>query len=319
MKYRDPYTQSGYADRIQQNIAAFNAQSAGGIVLRTNRKPGDYDYASFFKNASGVVTRQDQTSTSDATAIALQQGEIVDVKLNRKIGPLEWTRSAFLKPGMNENALRVAAGEFAADGATQDMLSSGLASAVGALANQATSKVTAAAALTTQDLVNGLALMGDAANRVSVWVMHSKAYYDLVKEQAFTTKIEGIANFNVQTGTPVTLNRPVLVTDDASLAITTGTGSAATTSYKTLGLASGGIVIEDTEGEYIVFQEVTGKEQIVIRMQGEYAYNLGVKGFTWDVTNGGKNPAAATLATGSNWDVAYNDAKSRAGVVIVSA
>jgi hypothetical protein len=161
--------------------------------------------------------------------------------------------------------------------------------------------------------------MGDAASRVVVWIMHSKAYFDLVKEQAFTTKIEGIANFNVQTGTPVTLNRQVLVTDDPSLAIVTGSGSTATTSYKTLGLTAGGIVLEDTEGEYIIFDTVTGKEQIVVRMQGEYAYNLGVRGFTWDVTNGGKNPVAATLATGSNWDTAYNDVKSRAGVVIASS
>jgi hypothetical protein len=263
--------------------------------------------------------RQDQTSVADAAAVSLQQGEVVDVKLNRRIGPLEWARSAFLKPGMDENALRIAAGEFAADGATSDMLSSGLASAVGALSAQPASLVTAAAGLTTEELVNGLAKLGDAASRIAVWVMHSKAYYQLVKEQAFTTKIEGIANFNVQTGTPVTLNRPVLVTDDPALAVVTGSGSAATTSYKTLGLTAGGIVIEDTEGEYVVFQEVTGKEQIIIRMQGEYAYNLGVKGFTWDVTNGGKNPAAATLATGSNWDVAYNSEKSRAGVVIASA
>lgn len=286
--------------------------------MRTDRKPGDFDYSAFFKDASGIVSRQDLTSVADATAAKLSQGEIVDVKLNRKILS-EWARSAFLKPGMNENALRVAAGEFAAAHATQDMLSSGLAAAVGALGAQSASTVSASASLTTSDLVDGLAKLGDAANRISVWVMHSKAYYDLVKEQAFTTKIDGIANFNVQTGTPVTLNRPVLVTDDPALAVVTGSGSTATTSYKTLGLTSGGIIVEDTEGEYIVFDTVTGKEQLLIRMQGEYAYNLGVKGFTWDVTNGGKNPVAATLATGSNWDVAFTSEKSRAGVVIASS
>ena len=67
----------------------------------------------------------------------------------------------------------------------------------------------------------------------------------------------------------------------------------------------------------MVFDEVTGLEQILIRMQGEYAYNLGLKGFTYDVANGGKNPVASALSTGSNWDVAYTSEKSRAGVVIV--
>jgi hypothetical protein len=285
--------------------------------MRTNRKAGDFDYEAYFKNTSGVVSRQDLTSVSAATAVKLQQGEIANVKLNRKI-LVEWARSAFLKPGLNESALRIAAGNFAADQSTSDMLSSGLAAAVGALAAQASSKVTAASTLATVDLVSGLAKLGDAANRIGVWVMHSKVYYDLVKEQAFTTKIEGIADFNVQTGTPVTLNRPILVTDDPALAITTGSGSSAVTKYQTLGLTDSGIVIEDTEGEYVVFDEVTGLEQILIRMQGEYAYNLGLKGFTYDVAAGGKNPVAGALATGSNWDVAYTSEKSRAGVVIVS-
>lgn len=287
--------------------------------MRTNRKIGDFDYSAYFKNTAGIVSRQDQTSISGATSLKLQQGEIANVKLNRKIGPVDWARSAFLKPGLDDNAFRVVAGNQSADAATQEMLSSGLAAAVGALAGQSASKVTAAAGMATVELVNALAKLGDAASRISVWVMHSAKYYELVKEQAFTTKIEGIANFNVQTGTPVTLNRPVLVTDDPSLVITTGSGSTAVTTYQTLGLTNSGIVIEDTEGEYVSFQEVLGLEQILRRMQGEYAYNLGLKGFTWDVANGGKNPVASALATASNWDTAYVSEKDRAGVVIVSS
>jgi hypothetical protein len=287
--------------------------------MRTNRKIGDFDYSAYFKNTAGIVSRQDQTSISGATSLKLQQGEIANVKLNRKIGPVDWARSAFLKPGLDDNAFRVVAGNQSADAATQEMLSSGLAAAVGALAGQAASKVTASGGMATVELVNALAKLGDAASRISVWVMHSAKYYELVKEQAFTTKIEGIANFNVQTGTPVTLNRPVLVTDDPSLVITTGSGSSAVTTYQTLGLTNSGIVIEDTEGEYVSFQEVLGLEQILRRMQGEYAYNLGLKGFTWDVANGGKNPVASALATASNWDTAYTSEKDRAGVVVVSS
>lgn len=286
--------------------------------MRSNRKAGDFDYAAYFKNTSGIVSRQDLTSTSDATKLKLQQGEIVSVKLNRKIGPVDWTRAAFLKPGLNDEAFRVVAGNQSADAAAQEMLSSGLAGAVGALAAQSSSLVTASAGMATVELVNALAKMGDAANRVKVWVMHSAKYYELVKEQAFTTKIEGIANFNVQTATPVTLNRPVLVTDDPSLVTTVGSGTSAVTTYHTLGLTDSGIVIEDTEGEYVIFQEITGGEQILRRMQGEYGYNLGLNGFTWDVSAGGKNPAASALATGSNWDLGYVDVKDRAGVVINS-
>ena len=50
--------------------------------------------------------------------------------------------------------------------------------------------------------------------------------------------------------------------------------------------------------------------------KGEYAYNLSLKGFTWDVTNGGSNPTSAALSTGSNWDTATISHKDRAGVAI---
>jgi hypothetical protein len=43
-----------------------------------------------------------------------------------------------------------------------------------------------------------------------------------------------------------------------------------------------------------------------------------VKGFKWDVSNGGANPADAALATGSNWDVASTSYKDFGGVIIQS-
>lgn len=319
-KFRDPFFQSGYAETIVQNINAFNAASAGGIVMRTNRKIGDFDYEAFFLNTSGLVSRQDQTSTSAATSLKLAQAEIARVKLNRKIGPVDWTRSAFLKPGLDMNAFRVVAGNQSAAASTQEMLSSGLSAAVAALKNQATNTLTVATSgtLDTGSLIDGLAKYGDAASRIAVWVMHSKAYYNLVKEQALTSKIEGIANFNVQTGTPVTLNRPVLVTDDPALLVASGSGSTATVDYFTLGLTADAILLEDSEEEYVSFQEILGNEQIMVRMQGEYAYNLGLKGFTWDVGNGAKNPTGAAIATASNWDKVATSFKDLGGVVIQS-
>ena len=164
-------------------------------------------------------------------------------------------------------------------------------------------------------MVSGLALMGDRADRIVAWVMHSKPYYDLVKEQ-IAAKIDGVANFNVQTGTPITLNRPVLVTDSASLKVTSG--SPAVTDYYTLGLTANGVLCEVTETSDIVIDDVTGGENIITRLQGEFAYNVGVKGFKYDVGNGAANPNATALGTGSNWDLAASDLKSVAGVVLKS-
>src|SRR5690349_9775058 len=111
MKYFDPLIQSGYSEVMAQAVEKFNGGSNGTILLRSNRKPGDFDYEAFFKNAGGLVSRQDLTSTSSATAKKMEQSNVISVKLNRKIGPVEWARSAFLKPGLSQDAIRFAAGQ----------------------------------------------------------------------------------------------------------------------------------------------------------------------------------------------------------------
>jgi hypothetical protein len=73
-----------------------------------------------------------------------------------------------------------------------------------------------------------------------------------------------------------------------------------------------------TEEQYIASQEILGNEQIQTRLQGEYAYNLGLKGFKWDVSNGAANPDSSTIGTGSNWDMAVSSYKDLAGVVLKS-
>ncbi len=62
--------------------------------------------------------------------------------------------------------------------------------------------------ISTNSLVNSLAAMGDRANRVVCWVMHSKPYYDLVKSQ-IAGNITNVSDFNIASATPITLNRPV--------------------------------------------------------------------------------------------------------------
>jgi hypothetical protein len=55
-----------------------------------------------------------------------------------------------------------------------------------------------------------------------------------------------------------------------------------------------------------------------MRLQGEFAFNVGLKGFQWDVTNGGANPTDSALGTGSNWDLIAADIKDTSGIIIQS-
>lgn len=318
MKFRDPFFQTGYSEVMAQAVDKFNAGSNGTILLRSNRKPGDFDYAAFFANAGGLVSRQDQTSVAAATAKKLVQAEIASVKLNRKVGPVEWTLSSLRKPGLSLDAIRLAAGQQAAKDVQAEMLNTALLAARAALNSQTDNKFTVPSdgTISTSALVSALAKFGDAASRIDAWVMHSKVAFDLLQYQiAPTNNGDVVANTAIVAASPLTLNRPIIVTDSEALAVTTGTG----TDYFTLGLTGSALVIEETEDEVMALEgPLTGYEQLIFRLQGEYAYNLGVKGFTWDVANGGKNPADAAVGTGTNWDKIYTSHKDLAGVIIQS-
>lgn len=316
MKIYNEFIHSGLVETLVQVSNAFNGASQGCITLRADAKRGDYEYESFFKSISSLVTRRDTTSVAAATDLAVSQGEMIRVKLNRKIGPAANTLDSLRKIARNattEGALDFALGVQVAKAMQVEMCDSVLAALVAATAAQTTNTIAdTVATITTANLVDMLAKLGDQASRVKLWVMHSKVYYDLVKAQ-IAANVDGVSNFNIASATPITMNRPVLVSDSASLLV-----AGAPDKYKTLGLVEGAGLVENTEEEIVVREFVTGLENLVVRYQGEFAYNLGLKGYQWDVTNGGANPSAAAVGTGTNWDKVATSYKDLGGVLITT-
>lgn len=316
-KVYQEYLKTRAAETLQQQADVFNASVNNAIIMRTVEKPGDYEYESFFKDIASLVTRRDNTSTSSAAKLSMLQDEFVRVKLNRKIGPVDQSRDSFRKIYARYSEMEFAGilGGQIAVAQQLDMVNSTLLAARAALVNVSSGAmmytVPSSGSVTTTSLVDTLAKMGDRADRVVAWVMHSKVYFDLVKEQ-IGQKITGVSNFNVQTGTPITLNRPVIVTDSDSLK------AGSPLDYYTLGLTANAALCEVTETSDIVIDDITGNEVLMTRLQGEFAYNVGLKGFKYDVATGGANPNATALGTGTNWDKAATDDKSLAGVVLKS-
>lgn len=305
----------GMTETLQQAADVFSASSNGAIALTTAQKVGEYEQESFFKTLAGLVSRQDITSTSAATAQKLVQDEIVRVKLHRKIGPVEVTRKAFLMTGQDPELASFILGQQTAQAAAESMLNAGLLATRAALANVAavTNDVTGAAvkSVTHSNLLKTLAKMGDKSSRVGAWVMHSQQFYDLAV-QGVEDQIDGIASDIIRVVNVAGLGRPFIVTDSPSLIATADTPD----SYFVLGLTPMALQLVLSEDQYVTSEEVTGGEQIVNRIQGEWAFNCGVKGFKWDISNGGANPADAALGTGSNWDKVATDDKDLAGVVL---
>jgi hypothetical protein len=316
MKVYDNYAAGRTNELLAQFGDVFNGASNGAIKLSTKTAKGNYAYESFFANLGATLaSRRDNTSVSAQTDTALTQGEHVMVKLSRKINTVATTRDAWLKAfgSISQAEFSDVLGEQVANIMQLEMVNTVLLACRAALKQQSTSYVTDASlgSMTTNMLVSMLEAMGDRANRIVCWVMHSSAYYDLVRNQ-IGANITNISDFNIATASPVTLNRPVIITD--SSALVTQINSPDLNNYFTLGLTAGAIEVENSEEQYITFQEITGLENLIIRMQGEYAYTVGLKGFKYDVTSGGANPDATAVALGTNWDTHYTSVKDRAGI-----
>lgn len=318
LKYINPFVQSGITETLTQAAAGLFEASRGALLLSAAQKPGDYETMAFFQNIANLITRRDPTSLANVTDKKLVQSEFSRVKINRKIGPVASTRDAFRKAGLSRDAMDLVVGQQAGVAMQVDMVNTTLRSLRAALSADAACYVDGGAATIntagSNGLIDGLAKRGDAADAIVCWVMHSKVFFNLVKEQ-IGANIGGVSGLVFAQASPLTLGRPVLVTDSPDLMVVDGIG-AGVNAYYTLGLTAGAALMEETEGTEVVTQDVTGQENLIMRIQGEYAQNVGLKGYTWDKTNGGENPTDAALATGSNWDTAFADMKDRAGICI---
>ncbi len=304
----------GMTEVLMQNSDAFNGASRNAIRLVPRRLKGDYEKESFVKDVSNLVTRRDVTSVADAADLKMEQDEFISVKLNRKIGPVAQSRDAFRKIAADPSTFSFLLGQQWAKSVMVDYVNSAIRAATAALSGIVGNRLLtyAGATLVHTHLAEVLAKFGDASQSIICWVMHSKPYHDLVK-QSITDKITNIADVTIQQGTTATLGRPAIVVDSPALVLSTSPYT-----YITLGLVADATVVEESEERDIVSQDITGKENILMRIQGEYAFNLKVKGFAWSTGVGGVNPTDAAVATDTNWTQKAADAKSLAGVYLVT-
>lgn len=311
MKVYEAQFQAGLTETLQQNVDVFNASSNGGIILRSAAQKGNYGYNAYYGAISNLVTRQDITSSSALTPTKIAQIENVAVKLHRK-SATDLTYKAAKLAGVSFDELVMANGQQVAKAYTTAMVNDALLAARVAIANQSAVKndITSATekSISHTALLKTLAKFGDQTDKIACWVMHSQQFFDL-GVKAISDDIVGVADAIVRRIEIPGLNRPILVTDSASL--------VNSTTYYVLGLAQGGIDVNQSEPVQAVVDQVTGLEQLVVRAQSEMAYNLSLKGFQWDVANGGANPDATALGTASNWDKIATDAKDLAGCVLV--
>lgn len=309
----------GFSEALEQNANVFNAASNNCIQLRANRLKGDYEKESFIKNVNNLISRRNTASIAGVTDLGMSQDEFVGVKVNRKIGPVANTLDSWRKIGEDTSTMSFSLGQQIGAAAAVDMTDTAVRALVAALLNIGSNDAVhdgTAGTPTHTGLVSTLAKMGDKQGDIACWVMHSKSFFDLMRDAIDKSAeiIQQMAGVTVFSGTVASLGRPVVVTDSSALVLA-GTPNE----YRILGLTEGAAILDESEEQEILSDPVTGLEQLVMRVQGEYAYNTKIKGCKWDVANGGSNPDDTAVGTATNWDyvldVAVNSIKGGPGVL----
>lgn len=307
--YHDEYF-SGLAEVSAQNAEVFNERSAGAFrLIPAAAKEGDFEKASYFKNISGLISRRDDTdTTTSVTAVKPTMDEYIAVKVKRQIGPIEYTLDSLRTIGVTPETFSFYLGQQVGKQRLLEQLSIGIRAVVGAIVNVGATvllDVSASSVLTTPALIRGRALFGDRWMDIVSWVLHSLPMFDLALDQA-AAGLDTFSGMALGKGTPQTLGLPFVTTDEAQL--------ISSSLYYTLGLTEGAITLKEETGEEAPFVDIiTGKPNLIARVQGEYAFTLGLKGYKWV---GSRNPADAAIGTGSNWTQTATSIKDTAGIAI---
>lgn len=309
------YAYASMTEVLRQRIDLFNAATGGAITLRSAAHQGDFSDVAFFAKISGLVRRRNSYGSGSVAEKKLAHLVDTMVKVAAGTPPVRLDPGQFKWIQQNPEVAGAALGQQLAVDTMADMLNVGLGASYAALSAQsavvydATGNTSPEDTLSFSNLNNGQAKFGDQASTISAWVMHSKPMFDLYgKNLTNAAQLFTYGNINVIRDP---FGKLLVMTDSPNLVIT-GTPN----NYAVLGLVPGAVII-DQNNDYTANEEAkNGDENIIRTFQAEWSYNVGVRGFAWDKTNGGKSPNDAALLTATNWDKYATSHKDLAGVVV---
>lgn len=167
-------------------------------------------------------------------------------------------------------------------------------------------------------------LLGDQLATLKVAVCHSKQWNDLALSSISTSFNVPNVMGDVYRGGQFEMVLGTRFIVDDRMPTAAGPTTASPTKYQAIflrprqdhpqGLAP--LVISFQQMLEIFEQHVLGLQSVKFQRQPHMAVGYGVRGKTWDTTNGGVNPTIANLATATNWDDAYADHKEH-GIILL--
>lgn len=307
------YAYSAMTEVQDQAIDKFNAASQGTIILRSAANQGDYNDTAFWKKISGLVRRRNAYGSGAVSEKVLEHLLATSVKVAAGTPPVR------IDPGMMKWIQRspqeagAVVGQQMAQDSLADMLNTACLVGRVAISNVAAvvNDVSATTTATLGALNTTTSKFGDRAQAIQAWLMHSKPLFDIYG-QALTNANQLFVFGNVQVRQDG-FGRVFVVTDSPSLLVA-GTPNK----YHTLGLSAGALVVEQNNDFTDNVETKNGDENIIRNYQAEWSYNVGVKGWAWDKTNGGSSPNDAAIGGAGNWDRYATSVKDLAGVDLIS-
>ncbi len=308
MKVFNSYLKGTTIETLDQMVEKFNAASRGAIVLTTQGVDGDFLQEAFWKSIHSARRRVDRYAAQGAaSATDMAQEQENSVKVAGAFGPVLFEPSQLTWMQQNPELAIELASRNMAEAIIQDQLNTGIAAARAAIsANTAMNVAYDGTTATHADLNNAHALFGDHSSAIVADVMDGTSFHEIIGANLTNTE-----NLYESAGVLVVdiLGKAIVVTDAPALR----DGVVADDETSMLALAAGGIVISDG-GDLVTNIETTnGQTRIETTLQADYSFVCGIKGFAWDVANGGKSPDDAALALGTNWDQVATSDKHTAG------
>lgn len=319
MKVFNQYVMPATIETLDQMVDKFNAASNGAIRLTTDGFTGDFLQESFFASIHSAQRRVDRYATnSAASATDLSQLQHNSVKVAGGFGPIRFEPSQLTwltKP--TAEGIEVMSRNLA-EAMMKDQLNTSIAALVAAISN--VSAVTYNGLTPSPDLGisqitlnRSHALFGDRSGDLVAQVMTGAVAHKLIG-QALANSEQLFQAGNVRVLD--ILGKAVIVTDAPALYESVSPGAD---KEKVLSLVESAATVFDAGDIISNIETVNGKQRIETTMQVDYTFGLGLKGYAWDTTSGGKSPTDAELATGSNWDRVATSIKDTAGVICIGS
>lgn len=300
-------------ETLAQMVEKFNAASGGAIRLSTEGFGGDFLMESSFASLHAAQRRVDRYATNTtAGSTALSQIQHNSVKVAGGFGPILWEPSQLSWVQNNPVEAVELISRNMSEAIMRDMLNTAIAAAVAAIEAQgaATTADGGTGPITYQDINNAHAKFGDHSSLIVADVMDGTTFHALIGQNLANSErlfqAQGVQVIDI-------LGRVVVVTDAPALR-ETGTGADA----KVLGLVTDGVVVHDASDLVTNIETSNGRLRIETTMQADYSFGLGMKGYAWDMSGGGKSPTDPEIATGGNWTKIATSIKHTAGVLAVA-